>query len=525
PFHPMSSLLQEKLQQSRRAENERMSTQSSCDMLSASPAPRAVRSPSPTDNWRPRSSGGPDAAKQKKGLGVKEMEQTLSTLHKQNFDLKLELFHRRERQTVLEERAERLEREKVERDDVNDLLIHELEKRDKAVEEAVAMIVVLEARVEQLLREREMVRQVEFNGTAYPRIDSPAGAHPAMTPKAEAQALNRMPSFVSDRSENTEHLRSLYIGTCDSTTNLSRVAEGTPDTTRTDPRLDSPALSMLSESSFMSIYGRGRTAGLSPPPGNRHPSGDVGARSRMLALESPTKSRNSTPTKPHRPAGSRTTSGQFHNITDVLDMGPSPLQRLENLDVANVAMRDLARSPSPSQDKDRSPSARPPTSQAQRKTKREKREALEKVLTQAHFSNPQILPPTPDTLSSTTLRHFENSNDTLPREHASDHERSYITASETTTSQPVERCRQPASTSAFGSRTQMPVPERRFDTPMGAPQNQHYRKVSTTSSVDTWLRESFKPDSVDALGPMSSVSQANAGTKTGRVSPDLFSFP
>ena len=523
----MSALLQEKLQRSRRAENERMSTRSSCDMLTASPAPRSMRSPSPTQDWRPRSSGGSEAGKQKKGLGVKEMEHTLSTLHKQNFDLKLELFHRRERQTALEDRLEKLEREKMERDDVNDLLIHELEKRDKAVEEAVAMIVVLEARVEQLLCEREMVRQVEFQGTAYPRIDSPVGAPTAMVPKLEAQALNRMPSFVSDRSENTEHLRNVYLGTRDSTANLPRLVEGTPDTTRVDPRLDSPALSMLSESSFISIYGR-RTAGLSPPPGDSPPSWDATPGSRMLALESPTKFKSSTPSKPQRPAGSRTTSGQFHNITDVLDMGPSPLQRLEKLDAARVTMRDLTASPTSSQDKDRSPFARPPTSQAQRKTKQEKREALDKVLTHGHFSNPQMLPPTPDTLSSTTLRHFKNSNDTLSKEQGPDHDRGHLTHSETTTSQAsgrVERGGQPASTTGFDSRKHVAGPDRHFQTPSGAPQTQHNRRVSTTSSVDTWLRESLKPESPDALDPMSSVSQANASSKTGRVSPDLFSFP
>ena len=85
--------------------------------------------------------------------------ETVSTLHKQNFDLKLELFHRRERQSVLEERIETLQSGKTQMENMNDKLVVELEKRDKAVEEAVAMIIVLETQVERLFKEREMVRR------------------------------------------------------------------------------------------------------------------------------------------------------------------------------------------------------------------------------------------------------------------------------------------------------------------------------------------------------------------------------
>jgi chromosome segregation ATPase len=116
-------------------------------------------------------------------MGIKEMEQvrrphlpvavlgsmanrshsqTVSTLHKQNFDLKLELYHRRERQTSLEDRVEALESEKGEVENLNDRLMEELEKRDKAVTEAVAMIIRLEAQVEELMAEREIVRRVDL---------------------------------------------------------------------------------------------------------------------------------------------------------------------------------------------------------------------------------------------------------------------------------------------------------------------------------------------------------------------------
>jgi uncharacterized membrane protein YgcG len=561
PVYPISPLLLERLQRSRQVENDRVSSRSSTDMLSSSTGSRHVRSPSPTGSHPPGSSGGVDPAKAKKGLGVKEMEQTLSTLHKQNFDLKLELYHRRERQTALEERLERLEREAKERDDLNDSLVKELEKRDKAVEEAIGMILTLEKRVEQLLLERKMVRQVEVAGTAYPRIESPvatpgpkgpAGFDPSTF--SEAKTPVRMPSFVSERSENTDNLRSVYLSALagESALTLPRLTEDTPDTTRMDPRLASPALSDLSESSFISIYGRGRPVDLSSPPGNSPWPWDGSSKTQLPTIESPTRVKSATPSRQHRPSSSRAASGQYHNIGDVLDGTPSPLQRLERLEFTRAAARGSPRPPTATKDKDQSPLARPPTSHAQPKTKKEKREALERVLTQGHFSSPQTLPPTPDTLSTTTLPR----NETPSKDQSPDHERSYLCLTETNTSKASgqeeqkspSRPTQPASTTAFDSRKHhlptdpsgatapavaadnrhpRPPPEtvnaRVRDGSSGDPR--HKRRDSTTSSVDTWLRESMKPDSMDALDPMSSISQARTSPGNGRVSPDLFAFP
>ncbi|KAK4035312.1 hypothetical protein C8A01DRAFT_38214 [Parachaetomium inaequale] len=561
PVNPISPLLLERLQRSRRVENDRVSSRSSTDMLSSSAGSRHVRSPSPTGSHRPGSSGALDPAKAKKGLGVKEMEQTLSTLHKQNFDLKLELYHRRERQTALEERLEALEREAKERDDLNDSLVHELEKRDKAVEEAIGMILTLEKRVEQLLLERKMVRQVEAPGAAYPRIDSPVTTPASKNTKfdssppfGDAKTPVRMPSFVSERSENTENLRSVYLGAlaCESALTLPRLTEDTPDTARMDPRLASPALSELSESSFISVYGHGRTVDLSSPPGNSPWPWDRSSRTPVPVLESPTRVRTSTPSRQHRPSSSRASSGQYHNIGDVLDVGRSPLQQLEKLNPARAAMRDSPRLQTAT--KEQSPFARPPTSHTQPKTKKEKREALEKVLTQGHFSSPQTLPPTPDTLSTTTLPH----NETPSKDHSPENDRSFLFLTETNTSRASGHdehkspscAAQPPSTTAFDSRkhlhdmdgashSEFATPDSHAPPPAAGSTNARanglggeapkykatHRRDSTTSSVDTWLRESLKPESMDALDPMSSVSQTHGSAKTGRISPDLFSFP
>ncbi|KAK0634464.1 hypothetical protein B0T17DRAFT_7330 [Bombardia bombarda] len=588
----MSSFLQERLERERRVESERSSSRAS--NVSSSLDFKAVQSsPSKSsiaESRRPRSSGGSEPVKNK-GFGLKEMEQTLSTLHKQNFDLKLELFHRRERQTALEDRLEKLESDKEQTDQINDQLLHELEKRDKAIEEAVekrdkaieeavAMIVVLEARVEQLLREREMVRQIDEAGIFYTQPESPA---PAKAPKtkmleppviSDAKALNRMPSFLSERSENTENLRNIYLGARGSVLSLSRTAEDNHEAERIiRPRLNSPTLSVLSESSFLSVYGQKHPGGnISPPeenpsaldgpPKNHEPPPKLDSPKSDAFAETPTRLRQSSAS----PLVS-STSGQFQTMNNFLDASGSPLQQLERLDTTLTTRRKSSKPSISSLDKIRPPSR---SSSMQPKTKQEKRQALERVLTQGQLGRESAhlngLPPTPDTISTTTLRHYQSSNDTLSREQSLVNERSYLALSEATTSQDSEldgygagrglsqKASQAASITAFGSRKQLPGNGTLLDCQFVKSQPRRPRSASDTtmsqyrgkddwdsdssdeeladgghsaaSSFDPWLRESQKPDRSDALDPLSSVSQAGPGKKNmGRVSPDLFSFP
>ncbi|CAI4219837.1 unnamed protein product [Parascedosporium putredinis] len=177
---PISSYLQEKLLRERKVELDNKSVSSGRTSNDAHTQGSPCRREG-FDPRRPMSSGGPDAPTKKKGMGVKEMEQvsanvmgsqTVSTLHKQNFDLKLELYHRRERQTALEDELTRMKDDSAQLTELNDRLVEELEKRDKAVEEAVAMIVLLEAQVETLLKEREMVRRIETQ-TPFGHMSSP----------------------------------------------------------------------------------------------------------------------------------------------------------------------------------------------------------------------------------------------------------------------------------------------------------------------------------------------------------------
>ncbi|EHK47055.1 hypothetical protein TRIATDRAFT_180243, partial [Trichoderma atroviride IMI 206040] len=161
----------------------------------------------------------------------------------ENFDLKLELYHRREKQSTLESSIETLEKEKRQTEEMNETLLDELEKRDKAVEEAVAMIVMLEAKVDQLLQERNMVLQVEQEGF-FCRQDME---------QKYLRAINRVPSFLSEKSENTENLRNVYLGVRGSALSLARVTEGNIEVDNgatNGPAPGSPTLSVLSESSF-----------------------------------------------------------------------------------------------------------------------------------------------------------------------------------------------------------------------------------------------------------------------------------
>ena len=83
------------------------------------------------------------------------------------------------------------------------------------------------------------------------------------------KTLARMPSFVSERSETTENLRSVYLGARASLMSLPRMSEDTNDAESrlANNMMTSPSMSVLSESSFLSVYGsRNDPRGPSSPP-------------------------------------------------------------------------------------------------------------------------------------------------------------------------------------------------------------------------------------------------------------------
>jgi hypothetical protein len=406
-----ASLLHERLRE-RKVESARQSRRRSVDL--GSNGERGVQS-SPVkgrEERRPSSSG----ITAGKGMGVKQIEevcssmkylgiqlivlQQVSTLHKQNFDLKLELYHRRQRQETLERQLEAAEKqidEQAELQEVNEQLLSELEKRDQAVEEAVSIIVTLEEKVERLMKEREGVRafEADYESTYFRPGHSHDDGPPSSTPEFDEGKLRprksvpRMPSFLSEPSEGAEALRSLYLPNGPSESTLPKLAEesrdGSPD------RMDSPRLSVLSESSFLSVYGEKQLM-LDAPEDEELPK----RHRSSTAVEKWIDERpvpNVTPVRPseRKPGLSKS---QFLSINDVLE---SPLQRLERLkhtlEKANGSLI----------------SAQPPSNKERRKSKEPR---LVSTDTNS-FERQHPLPPTPDTINTDMLRHFKNSNDTL----------------------------------------------------------------------------------------------------------------
>ncbi|KAK1584967.1 uncharacterized protein LY79DRAFT_591824 [Colletotrichum navitas] len=508
-----------------------------------SPARRA-QSPSVkgelVDGRRPRSSGGNGETPKKTGMGAKEMEATVSTLHKQNFDLKLELFHRRERQTALEARIDALETEKAQMDDVNDRLLDELEKRDKAVQEAVQMILNLEAQVAMLLKEREMVQH--FDAAGIRALEALEHRLDITTPKprqanlarleADAKALNRMPSFLSDHTENTENLRNVYLSSRGSLLSLSRLAtEGEDADARRVNNMTSPSLSVLSESSFTSVYGEKEDVarvnepspdnGKSPCSPEPSRGSDQSRDRRPPTTLSTRSSRNSRSNSFSRAPG----PGQFQSIRDIVDH-TSPLQQLANLDHGY---------PNRAPAQDQSPLAG--REQPHKHAKDTKREAPRRVMTDTPVQRPgeQVLPPTPDTVSTPTLRRFKTSNDTLSNQRGVSDQRSYRSISDGTSKeddgedqggapvlqQPPRSAfvghQEPARTTYFDTRAPLiPRPRSAGETTVS-----HHHEMdwdsdgdsvhSLDSSLDIWMQQGKDPKHFD---------------ESSYDSPDLFSsFP
>jgi hypothetical protein len=320
----------------------------------------------------------------------------VSTLHKQNFDLKLELYHRRQRQEALETRLEAALKqiaEQAELQEVNEQLLAELEKRDQAVEEAVGMIVTLEDKVERLMKDREHVRSFEQNDSGYFRSSHSDG--PPSSPLefekgklAAPKGLLRMPSFLTDTTEGTEALRGLYLPHSQSFSDatLPKLQEGTAD------GMNSPRLSVLSKSSFLSVYGE--------KPLVLDQEEEVSPTRRHRASSSVEKWVAAPVATPVRLAPGLPKT-QFLSINDIVE---SPLQKLEKLKLTMEKQTQIL--------------TRQPERATSVKDNRKSREILRRVFTdKASYEQQQDLPPTPDTISTSTLRHYQNSNDILAQDH------------------------------------------------------------------------------------------------------------
>lgn len=215
-------------------------------------------------------------------MGARELEDHVDKLSKQNFDLKLEVYHRRAKIDELELKMaglQRLEGDNMELQEVNEELVSELEKRDRAVDEAVVLICDLEDRVRSLEEELRMARMsnqmsmmtlreasAEQEDTrerrSTPQLESRKRAE-FKTPQKDHRRMPRVPSFIQQPKASSLTLRSMYmhegktiraIPSVATIRSSGEIEEQVEDKDEEEPQ--SPVFSVLSRSDLGSLYER-----------------------------------------------------------------------------------------------------------------------------------------------------------------------------------------------------------------------------------------------------------------------------
>ena len=382
----------------------------------------------------------------RKEMGLKEMQEHISKMSKQNFNLKLEVHYCRERNKTLETKLERfqeLEADNRELQSINEELMSELETRIVAVEQAVDVICEREATIEELEaknKELEMaVVRMDFSRSPSSSDAEPAkegteviasnlsptsgtelsgssdNAHigdqsdqqplsehslsaPDTLSPPKAPSARRIPSFMRDNKKSTTVLRSLYS----SNGNASFVSLGRPvsifsgddDDDRIDRQMsNSPQLSILSESGFESIYG-GR---------KDQTSGETDGEDNVADPHLPKLPSN----PPQRNAQSQL---RLRRWLDEKNMTRTPSPKGREDDKVSSIGEVLSQAPTSFQDRNAIAAKVPDYPHEQRTP--EKRQGKqprnhEKRSSSPCFAGPifgaAVLPPTPDTMSTATL--------------------------------------------------------------------------------------------------------------------------
>ena len=410
--------------------------------IQSSPIPPMSRRDASTSSGR-RSSGmrigsGP------KEMGVREMEdvrsvrlptniiadlcgQHVSHIKNQNFDLKLELFHLRQKNEQLEAalvKVPELEADNKELQSINDELLLELEKRDVAIQEAVELICERERQIEDMgeaesyflrnakpqeqdiasrgdssgLKERDSRPQLRTEN-ADAEDHAQAGLSPSRVQAPSptpSKTSRRVPSFIREPKKSTKMLRSLYLDdgshvqadrSSGSFARPGSLYSGEDD--EDDHMLNSPRLSVLSESGFSSIYGS-KERSQSPPQNHathveehsHYDSEPPRTDQREARLQKWLVERD----RPTTPA-QQSTSAPFSSIGQVLE---------------DVPDSSRAREPGSPQHDEQEHRAEPHPNETPKKKSR----AHHRKPSSPTFGGPMfggsLLPPTPDTLSTTT---------------------------------------------------------------------------------------------------------------------------
>lgn len=375
-----------------------------------------------------------------KEMGFKEMEEYISKINKQNFDLKLEVFHRRQRNEVLETKLgkfQELEADNEELQSINEELLLELEKRDVAIQEAVSLICELEAKNEEM--QMAVVRMdftqspstsdpepaKEINGTMASPLSTISGMGPSgpshstdiglqtdlqapsehslsapdtLSPP-KARSARRIPSFMRDLKKSTNVLRSMYSNDGNASfVSLARpgsLFSGEDDDDYVDRQMsNSPRLSILSESGFSSIYGGHRDQIV----GESEDQGEVVEPSLPEMLSNP-------------PQRDIQRESRLHKWLDERNMPRTPSPTATGNDKISSIGEVLSEVPNSSQDQDYGETISAGQYPREQRTP-EKRQAKqdrspEKRYASTSFQGPifgaAVLPPTPDTMSTATM--------------------------------------------------------------------------------------------------------------------------
>ncbi|KAK1045765.1 hypothetical protein LTR74_018069 [Friedmanniomyces endolithicus] len=395
-------------------------------------------------------------------VSVRDADDQLDRLSKQNFALKLELDHRRDHTVKLQEqldavsaqveRAEVLAEEHAELLRINSELVEELEKRDKAVEEAMDIICEHEEKIQYLEEKMSDVEErrshtrpstanadsgyagTEANERVPPssppeRISVPkTPTMPTpMPPPATTAASNKLqgmmnrqtpaklrrePSFMSQKKASTHALRSVYL---EAAQKLHPVQSFNSLLSKRDSRLEgdmmpdavlnSPRLSVLSESSFPSLYSpkKGSSPEKYPWEAADHDDGlrggDGFSHSRQDSIKRVSRwmeeheTVDETPSKSNHTA-SMQTERNFAPLPGRIIVEDAQFQSLNNALSGVTAANEVLQ----------------PTAHNPRQTKREQQRVRQ---LQQHASplsegrtifGEQLLPPTPDSASTRMLR-------------------------------------------------------------------------------------------------------------------------
>ncbi|KAL9091810.1 MAG: hypothetical protein Q9159_001182 [Coniocarpon cinnabarinum] len=224
-----------------------------------------------------------------RALGAREAEERIDKLSKQNFDLKLEVFHRREKVLELEKKLEELRQDYEGLREANEETLQELDKRDAAIDQAVAIIDEHENSL-QLLQDRvdaleaapgsrteaqkppDESQDTNATRSSHPEQRGGRSKRLSVSPEVSARMAEMsspakkgprpVPSFLRDEQIGTRTLRSHFMDgdrqirpiPSFATLNTLSLADGEVDPD--EDVLRSPALSEISESEFKSLFGR-----------------------------------------------------------------------------------------------------------------------------------------------------------------------------------------------------------------------------------------------------------------------------